>query len=464
MVFSNAPAKLLDAFVDDLETGDPEPVRGIAIESMDHDHERTEEGEHTSRPQEDDDNRILEVLADEEIGAAWGSHFPYDPPLLVDPRKMLSWVSPLPDPGDVPENGQATVQGPAFSFLAAFLSNIRKVDIPFPQRYGLARFLLSCAERACYAWVHRWHPSYLDFLSIWKADDLELGWWIPLVKHLSIRGQLTHPPEASATREYWYSSYLEEIRHIAVHRLEYDTGVIRCVVNLAVNTNNRQLTSDIEQVLESLYIEECNRAYYQLDWLFQEEPQDQPSPLPEDAKVALHTTLGLLPTTPSTPHQLLGRLECILNNVCYNYTVARNDHTGRWFSKALVRGKFRKRRELTEPFEGELDRWRCHPCFHSGEAASESETCVRVRNRYEHKWGFYTNLEWLADFFRDSKRFAAVLEDSEAVETIEELENSSFPALEAQFAVRAKAFSECSESELEELVTHRGWWYTWMND
>ncbi len=232
---------------------------------MDHGHERTEEGDHTSRPQEDDDNRIPEVLADEEVVAAWGSQFAYAPSVWVDPRKiLLSWVSPLPHPGDIPENEEATVQGPAFLFLTAFLSSIRKVDIPFPQRYGLARFLLSCAERACYAWVYRWYPLHLDLLSIWKADDLELGPWILLVKHLSNRGQLTHPPEASATRKYWCSGSLEEIRHIAVHRLEYDTRVIRCVVNLAVNTNNRQLASDIEQVLKSLYIEECDRVLWQL--------------------------------------------------------------------------------------------------------------------------------------------------------------------------------------------------------
>lgn len=430
---------------------------------MDHGHERTEEGDHTSRPQEDDDNRILEVLADEEVGAAWGSQFAYAPSVWVDPRKiLLCWVSPLPHPGDIPGNEEATVQGPAFLFLTAFLSSIRKVDIPFPQRYGLARFLLSCAERACYAWVHRWHPLHLDLLSIWKADDLELGPWILLVKHLSNHGQLTHRPEASATRKYWCSGSLEEIRHIAVHRLEYDTRVIRCVVNLAVNINNRQLASDIEQVLKSLYIEECDRVLYHLDWLFQEKPQNQPKPLPEDAKVALDKTLGLLPTTPSTPHQILGRLECILNNVCFNYTVARNDHSGRWFNYAVVRNQRWKRRQLAEPFEGELDNWRCHPYFYTGEFVSDFATCVRVRNRLEHKWGFYTNLEWLVDFLTDSKRFAAVMEDSEAVEAIEDLKNFAFPSIEAQFAARAMAFSERSESELEELATHRSCWYTWM--
>lgn len=141
-----------------------------------------------------------------------------------------------------------------------------------------------------------------------------------------------------------------------------------------------------------------------------------------------------------------------------------NHHTGRWVRYPLIRNKFRKRRELTEPFEAELDTWRSQPCFDNREAASEFETCVRVRNRYEHKWGFYTNLEWLADFLRDSKRFAAALEDSEALQAIEEQEDFAFPSIEAHFAAIAKAFSECSESELEELETHRRCWYKWMND
>ncbi len=56
---------------------------------MDHDHERIEEGDHTSRPQEDDDNKFLEVLADEEVGAAWGSQFSYAANIVVFPREVL---------------------------------------------------------------------------------------------------------------------------------------------------------------------------------------------------------------------------------------------------------------------------------------------------------------------------------------------------------------------------------------
>lgn len=217
---------------------------------------------------------------------------------------MLSWISLLPDPIDVPENEQVTVQGHTFSFLTAFLSRTRKVDIPFPKRYGLARFLLSCAERACYDWVHRWHPLHLNLLGIWKADDLELAWWLLLVKHLSVGGQLSHSPEASATRIYWWS--MEQIRHIAVHRREYDTKVIRYVVDLTTNTNNRQLTSDIEQALESLYAEECDNEALHLDWLYGEAPQIPIVTLSKDTKAALDMTLGLIPSTPGTPHQVLG--------------------------------------------------------------------------------------------------------------------------------------------------------------
>jgi len=366
-----------------------------------------------------------------------------------------SWISPLPDPVDIPETNRVAVHDQTFPFLTAFLSRTRKVDVPFPQRYGLARFLLSCAERACHAWVRRWHPLHLELLSIREADDLELAWWLLLVKHLSVIGQQTHPPEASATRSKWCSEDVGQIRHIAVHRQEYDTRVIRHVVNLAVNTNDSQLVSDIEQVLESLYIDECDSAAYHLDWLFQEEPHNQPDRLSEDAKVALNTTLGLLPTTPGTPHQVLGRLECILNNVCFNYALSRNDLSRQGFRYALFRNKFCKRRQLTEPFEGELDRWWSRPYFdkyENGEFASEFEICVRVRNSLEHKHGYYTDLEWLADTLGDSKRFAAALEDFEAVEAIEELENLAFPSIEAQCAAITLAFSERSEGELRQLA------------
>jgi len=295
---------------------------------------------------------------------------------------------------------------------------------------------------------------HLDLLGIWNADELELGWWLLLVKTLSISGQLTHPPEASATGNYWCSKSIEQIRHIAVHRLEYDTRVVRYVVNLASNTNNSQLTSHIEQVLKSLYEEECDNTALHLDWLFGEAPQIQPNPLSEDAKSVLDTALGLSPSIPGTPHEVLGRLECILNNVCFNYAVVRNEP---W-----------KRSRLTEPRKGELHHWSNHPYFdkyRGGKFASEFETCIGVRHSLEHKYGHYTDLAWLADTLRDSKRFATAVEDSEASKEVGELEKLALPSIEAQFAARSLTFTECSENELRGLANQAKQFHEkWAND
>ena len=91
------------------------------------------------------------------------------------PKELLSWVSPLPDYTYIPEANRTTVQRLEFHFLSAFLSETCKVDLPFLMRQGLANFLLGCTEKACHAWMQKWHPLHLELLGIREPDELDLG-------------------------------------------------------------------------------------------------------------------------------------------------------------------------------------------------------------------------------------------------------------------------------------------------
>ena len=363
----------------------------------------------------------------------WGDWKPSPAPKAKD---VLSWVSPLPHNSTILEANRIAVGEETFPFLSAFLSETRMVDLPFQKRHGLARFLLSCTEQACYLWMKKWHPLHLELLGIREADELELRWWLHLVKRLSSEFRYTHPPEACITEDYWCSISVERIRHIAVHRQGYNTNVIRDVVKLIATTKNVQLVRDIEKVIETLYALESKDPQY---------------PVSESARVALDSALWFSFTEPTTPLELLSRLAYILEKVCFDYTTTQT-------SEAAIA----ERSDVREPHRAELHHYLCFDRY-TGKFATEYEkACVWLRHITAHRLhGIYSELGWVKSYLSSAKEFAALLEDPEAIEKIGELD-SALPGLEARCTEQSTAMYERSEAELRELAElarqrHKDW-------
>ena len=347
-------------------------------------------------------------------------------------KDLPSWVSPLPHSSTILEANRIAVGEETFSFLSAFFSETRMVDLPFQKRHGLARFLLSCTEQACYLWMKKWHALHLELLGIRDADELELRWWLYLVRQLSNEFRYTHPPEADLSEDYWCSMSVERIRHIAVHRQEYNTNAIRDVVQLIAATKNVQLVRNIEKVIETLYALESKDPHY---------------PVSESAKIALDSALWFSFTEPTTPLELLGRLAYILEKVCFDYTTTQ-----------MSEAEIAEWSDMTEPHRTELH----HISRYAGKFATEYEkACVWLRHTIAHRnQGIYSELGWVKEHLSYAKEFAALL-DPEAVEKIGEL-NSALPGLEARCTEQSTAMYERSEAELRELAElarqrHKDW-------
>lgn len=339
--------------------------------------------------------------------------------------KLLSWVSPLPDYDTIPEANRIAVQSETFIFLSAFLFESRVVNLPFPKRHGLARFLLSCTESAFYKWTKKWHPKHLELLGIREADELELSWWIELTEELSRAHQVTFPPEAYIHSHFWCGKSVEQIRHIAAHRERYNTRTIRSVVDLMIATDDVQLIRDVEHVLQILYALES---------------QDPKYPLSDGDQIVLDKALGFTPTVPKTPQQLMGRLAYILERVCFDYAVGKP-------SSPRPEGSL-------EPHGMELHRWRSRPFFnrYGGEFGHEfDDSCVSVRHIVEHKCHFYTDLQWVKDLLRASKEFATLLDDEDPVTEIDQLEKEALLGLEVQCGQTMTAIYNLSEASLRDL-------------
>lgn len=380
--------------------------------------------------------------AEPAIHSRTGWDIPGEESAATEPKKRLSsWVSPLPEYDTIPEADRIELQGETFPFLSCFLSEPRQVDLPFPKRHGLARFLLTCTEKTFYRWMRQWRPSHLELLGIWEADELELERWILLVKHLGGSNQYDLPPEANVTQQYWCSKTIESIRHTAVHRHEYTTSIIRCIVEVMLITNDLHLIQEVEQMLRTL---------------FSTETQDLSYSVTDNDIQALDCAISFSPARSSTPHRLLGKLSYLLEKVCFDYAVS---ETTCEFSLSYLR----------EPHGAELHNLRFRPYFDKyadGEFASEfEESCIWLRHTIEHKYGFYTDLDWVKDFLRTGKNFAKLLDDFDAVAATSELETGLLPPLEAKYAERFAAVKKRSEEELRNFARQAKQFHEqWLND
>ena len=405
-----------------------------------------------TREEDPDDNSVRAPSDDQQSVESWG--LPSEP-YSAEPAKALgwddwkpspapkakvlpSWVSPLPHSSTIPEAKRIAVGEETFPFLSAFFFKTRQVDLPFQKRQGLARFLLSCIEQACYLWVKKWHPLYHDLLGIREADELELHWLLCLVTRLNS----THssPPEAKLPEGYWCTHFVEQIRHIAVHRQEYNTNVIRSVVEYIAGTKNVQLVRDIEKVIETLYALESKDPQY---------------PVPESARVALDSALWLSFTEPTTPIELLSRLAYILEKACLDYATT-----------LMSEAEIGERLDVREPHGNELHHFFCFDRHTGPDPTDYENACVFLRHRVAHRQPkIYSELGWVKEFFSYGKDFAELtLKDFEAVEKIGEL-SLALPGLEARCIEQNTAMYERSEAELRELAKlakeqHRQW-TTW---
>lgn len=363
------------------------------------------------------------------------------------PEKLPSWSAPLQDFALIPEANRITAGGRTFEFLSAVLWKKREVDLPFLKRHELARYLLRCVEKSFFAWMQKWHPLHLILLDIREADDIELPWWSLIVGTLSTttESRLNLPKEADILDTPSSIKYLEQIRHIAVHQLNYDTTIIRCVVAFVVQAGNFQLVSEMDQVLEALYSEARDDATYHLQLLFGEEPELL-HPVPQTSKTAMDLALGIVPSAPTTPHEVLDKLAIILGQVCLDYSRGRS-----------IRPE--ARRHLTESTETELHGFSgangdfrppmCIGC--RGEFFVEyRDGCVDTRHTVEHRCRFGADLKAMDAHLTDAKKFAAALGDTVAIAEMEALEEYR-PALKAKSNGYYKDLAARPEVELKEM-------------
>ncbi|KAL9614045.1 MAG: hypothetical protein Q9167_001460 [Letrouitia subvulpina] len=227
---------------------------------------------------------------------------------ILPPAEKKSWGAPLVCLNEVEQSEKFTFEGEVLDFLSRFLAERRRIDIPFSERHGLINFLENALEQCCFDWYKKWAPEELDLAGIKVADDLDLEAWGYIIERLMERRR-ADPKIISAEAVtfdpadgLFYGA--QDIRHNAVHRREYYPTLIRRAVRIACALRDRRLVDQIESVLRVLHHRHSDEDAYMIT--------------PENEAVA-EAALQVIPTTVKTAHQLVVKLENLLENALFNF-------------------------------------------------------------------------------------------------------------------------------------------------
>ena len=224
----------------------------------------------------------------------------------------LSFKDPLSLQPGVLEIYYVAIDGELHPFLTAFLHRRRYTDIPFGTAHRLLNWIMHLVEEGIFQFLQQHTPdekfvqgSYGPARERTCADELEVQFW---VRHL-MDNYLRMFQHILAGQGVWNS--LETLRNYAVHSWVYDTHLIRAAVGTLALIKDEQRLSTLEQVLEITY-----HMYRQ--------PKERD--ITEVEKRIVDEALGFIPAKPTTLHQLLSRVQELLENACYNFWQKHNPH------------------------------------------------------------------------------------------------------------------------------------------
>ncbi|KAL8918477.1 MAG: hypothetical protein Q9172_005400 [Xanthocarpia lactea] len=169
-------------------------------------------------------------------------------------KQLGNFTEPLAESSDVE----------AEDFLSRFLSTRRQVDIHGDRKHKLAMFLARVCEEASFAFVSRHDPGMLPLLQISTPDQVEFEVWITLVGHVRRRNRALDdgcrwpdPDSWSAFPNPRESDNVTRLRHVAVHRWDYNSKLIEDVVWYLEKLSDQTRLRQVGKALRELYYDEC---------------------------------------------------------------------------------------------------------------------------------------------------------------------------------------------------------------
>ncbi|KAI4161184.1 MAG: hypothetical protein LQ342_005079 [Letrouitia transgressa] len=360
---------------------------------------------------------------------------------ILSPPERKAWGAPLVCLDEVEQSERFIFEGEVLDFLSRFLAERRRIDIPFSERHGLINFLENALEQCCFNWYKKWASEELDLAGIEAADYLDLEAWGYFIERLMERRR-ADPKIISAEAVtfdpadgLFYGA--EDIRHDAVHRREYYSTLIRRAVRTACALRDRRLVSQIESVLRVLH-------YRHL-----ESEKDAYMITPADEVIA-DSALQVMPTIVKTTHQLLVKLENLLENALFNFAKRHALSSIDWDI-----AEERELRDYDEQLRDYAARLGEKGVLLDDKNGSIFRDCLRsareLRNRTAHRE--HLTPRRCRQQIEVARKLAAIIQDDSLAATVEEVSASFMPLQDAVWACRgisSKTVEDCARTNSEE--------------
>ena len=339
-----------------------------------------------------------------DVEDGWGAMSYYPPPKVASKEK-LSWVSPLPDLSTLAEADIITAGGETFTFISRFLAEKRVGGISFRHRHGLISFLLHVVTASAFDFVYRYAPHDLALMQIQHQDQLELKWWLSLISNI-----LHSNPKPVGTEDINWDLLQKsiadwavgQVRHTAVHRLNYGTDVILYVVKFILAFNDIKRFRQVERTVRILYGTVSDNLV-----------------VTDEERAALDTTLALYPTECETTLDLFYTIQGIVESMYFRNA---QDQEQGWLSTRKV--TVAEQLELYQPEDRAIG-W--NSCF--GFCPVNQALRIMVAHRKSYIASAIFDLDDLQNFIAAIKDVALEFGDDESAAHITEVTDAAIPYL-----------------------------------
>lgn len=146
------------------------------------------------------------------------------------------------------------IDGDRHAFLCAFLSTIRKFDIPFEKKVDLMDYLLHRLEKVCYEFTRRTLSRYFELMFLVEHDETDLEDWALLMVAFEDR----FPEGSTAGGELPTFGEARYLRNAACHQWDYSFVPVRFAVRWMAWMKDNECLDEVQQVLKVLHHDQCD--------------------------------------------------------------------------------------------------------------------------------------------------------------------------------------------------------------
>lgn len=151
-------------------------------------------------------------------------------------------------------------------FLSRLLCKRRGMEIHPENKHNLAMFLVRICDEASFTHILRHAPARALLLRLESPDQIEFNEWVQLIGCLRRRNELPGDRKDLPSTSRWFEEAdrangdVTVLRQVAVHRWDYDSGLIEDVVSYLGMLGDESRRRQVSVAVQDLYHSERTRA------------------------------------------------------------------------------------------------------------------------------------------------------------------------------------------------------------